>query len=210
MRRGPLSFHFPLAVMLVIRNLFMMRQLLLAMTVLAGVIFSARAADVPTLTTNSVAVADKGVLKIASPQDWTFGKTNRPGAPAYVLLSSPKNTIGIEMWIYWDGFGKTNSKPTQADFERIVSEACAGSYERMSVERKTVLEALKGPGVSGTFARFTEANWTPMLKGDYPNVASGMFRSGNLWGKFNLVTYDKDGPLFKQGLKVLESIRREP
>lgn len=187
-----------------------MRQLLLAMTVWAGVILSVRAADSPALKTNSVAVGKSGVLKIAAPGDWTFIQTNAPGAPAYAGLASPKRTIGIEMWIYWDGFGSTNSKPTQADFEEMVSNACAKSYQPISVEGKTVLETLRGPAVSGTFARFTEAKWEPMLKGDYPNVASGMFRSGNLWGKFNLVTYDKDGPQFKQGLKVLESMRRQP
>ncbi|HLX70490.1 MAG TPA: hypothetical protein VKV04_12755 [Verrucomicrobiae bacterium] len=187
-----------------------MRQLLLVMTVLAWVIFPALAADVPALKTNSVAVDNKGMLKIAAPRDWTFGKTNLPGAPVYAVLSSPSNTIGIDMWIYWDGFGKTNSKPTQADFEQIVSNICARTYEPNSVERKTVLETLQGPAVTGTFARFTEANWMPMVKGDYPNIANGMFRSGNLWGRFNLVTYDKDGPQFQQGLKILESIRREP
>jgi len=49
-----------------------------------------------------------------------------------------------------------------------------------------------------------------MLKDDYPNIVIGMFRSGNLWGKFNLVMYDKDGPQFNQSLEILKSIRREP
>ena len=64
--------------------------------------------------------------------------------------------------------------------------------------------------MSGTFARFTEAHWVPMLEADYRNIATGMFRSGNLWGRFNLLTYDKDGPQFKRGLEILKSIRREP
>ena len=199
--------HFALAAALRLRNLSIMRQLLLVLMLLGGVC-SVSAAD-SALTTNSVIVGKKGTLQIVTPTDWTFAQTNTPGAPAYAVFYSPSNSIGINVWVYWDGFGKTNTVPTQADFEQIVSNACARSYEPISIERKTVLEELQGPAVTGTFARFTDAKWTPMLK-DYPNVASGMFRSGNLWGRFNLVTYDKDGPLFKQGLKILESIRHEP
>jgi hypothetical protein len=203
------SDDFPLAVMLTFRNLFIMRQLLLALLMLGSAVCTVPAAD-SALTTNSVRVDQKGTLQITAPADWTFAQTNTPGAPAYAVMYSPSNSIGINMWVYWDGFGKTNTLLTQADFEQIVSNACARSYEPVSVERKTVLEKLQGPAVTGTFARFTEAKWVPMLKDDYPNIASGMFRSGNLWGRFNLVTYDKDGPLFKEGLKVLESIRHEP
>lgn len=187
-----------------------MRQLLLAITLLTALLSSARAADDQTLKTNSVVVGNFGVLQIASPKDWIFEQTNVPGAPPYVALRSPSDSIGIEMSIYWDGFGKSNSHPTETDFEQIVSNSCILGTAQDSIEKKVVLEKLQGPAVSGTFARFTQAQWVPMLKGDYPNIASGMFRSGNLWGKFSLVTYDKDGPLFKQGLRVLESIRRKP
>jgi hypothetical protein len=37
-----------------------------------------------------------------------------------------------------------------------------------------------------------------------------MFRCGNLWGNFDLLTNDKDGPTFKQGLTVLQSLHRKP
>jgi hypothetical protein len=133
-----------------------------------------------------------------------------PGAPGYAALHSPSNSIGIEIWVYWDGFGNTNSKPTEANFAQIVSNTCARGVARASVEKEVTLEKFQGSAVSGTFARFTEAHWVPMLEGDYRNIATGMFRSGNLWGNFNLLTYDKDGSQFKQGLEILKSIRREP
>lgn len=187
-----------------------MRQLLLVMTLMGALISPVRSADIQTFKTNSVIVGKKGVLQITAPKDWTFEQTNLPGSQPYAALHSPGNSIGIELSIYWDGFGKSNSQPTQADFEQIVSNTCIRGVAQGSVEKKVVLEKLQGPAVSGTFARFTDAQWVPMLKGDYPNIASGMFRSGNLWGKFSLVTYDKDGPLFKQGLEVLKSMRRKP
>lgn len=187
-----------------------MRKLLLVLALSSAGISWALAANRPDLTTNSVTVDKQGTLEIPAPKNWTFIHTNAPGAPAYAALHSPGNSIAIEMTIYWDGVGKKISKPTEAEFEEIVSNVCVRGYERISVEKKFTLEKLKGPTVSGTFARFTDSRWVPMLKGDFPNVATGMFRCGNLWGNFNLLTYDKDGPTFKQGLQLLQSTRRKP
>jgi hypothetical protein len=202
--------HFPLAVFPVLRNLSIMRQLLLAFGLLSIGIFPVSAEDTQALTTNFVSVGKQGTLQILTPNDWKFTRTERPGSPSYASLHAPSNSIAIEISLYWDGLGKKISKPTQADFERIVSNTCASSFEANSVEKKIVLEKLQGASVSGTFARFTDPRWVPMLKSDFPNVASGMFRCGNLWGNFNLLTYDKDGPLFKQGLQVLQSMRSVP
>lgn len=187
-----------------------MRQLLLYLALLGAGISLAPAQDSHTLVTNSVSVDKQGTLQIAAPGDWRFEQTNLPGAAPYVSLHSPSNSIAIEISIFWDGIGKKVSKPTQADFERIVSNVCLRSFEPTSVEKKVVLEEFRGPSMNGTFARFTDARWVPMLNSDYPNVTSGMFRSGNFWGNFNLLTYDKDGPLFKQGLEVMKSMRRVP
>ena len=48
------------------------------------------------------------------------------------------------------------------------------------------------------------------MKDEFPNFTEGMFRSDNIWGNFNLLTFDKDGPGFKAGLQVLQSMRRKP
>lgn len=187
-----------------------MRQLLLLLALLGAGISPAPAEDSQALVTNSVTVDKQGALQIVTPNNWRFEHTNVSGAAPYLSLHSPSNSIAIEISVFWDGIGKKVSKPTQADFERIVSNVCLRSFEPTSVEKKVVLEEFRGPSVNGTFARFTDAHWVPMLKNDYPNVASGMFRSGNFWGNFNLMTYDKDGPLFKQGLEVMKSMRRVP
>ena len=202
--------HFPLAVTRFIRNLFIMRQMLLALALFAAVISPVWAANTPPLTTHSVTVGEQGTLQIAVPQDWTFMQTNVPGAAVYAMLRSPTNSIAFEMWVYWDGFARTNSKPTETDFAQIVSNTCLHGVFKASTETEIKLEKFQGPAVSGTFARFTEAHWVPMVQGDFPNIATGMFRSGNLWGNFNLLTYGKDGPQFKQGLEILKSIRRKP
>lgn len=191
------------------RNLSIMRQLLLSFALLSALVPSAFATGEPAMATNAVVVKGQGTLEIVAPADWKFQQTLSKGKP-YFALHSPGNTVAMEVTVYWDGIGGTNSKPTAADFALIVSNACVGSYEQASVEKRTVLETFKGPAVTGTFARFTDAHWVLMRKGDYPNVANGMFRTGNLWGKFNLLTYEKDGPGFKQGLQVLESMRRVP
>lgn len=189
-----------------------MRQLLLAIALLGALLSSARAADSQTFKTNSLTVDKHGTLELLSPSDWTFAHTNlylAGNAPSFEL-HSPANATEIRFSVYWDGFAGKISKPTAADFENIVSNVCWLKYMPASVEKQIVLENLRGPAVSGIFARFTDATWVPMLNNDHRAVVTGMFRSGNLWGNFDMVTGDKDGPMFKQGLQVLESMRRRP
>lgn len=188
-----------------------MRQMFLAITLLTASLPSAHAADHQSVKTNSFTVDSQGALEILTPNDWTFAHTNLDltGNPPSFELQSPANATQIRITVYWDGFSGKISKPTTADFENIVSNNCL-QYVNASVEKNIVLEKLQGPAVSGTFARFTDATWVPMLTVDHRVVVTGMFRSGNLWGLFDMVTGDKNGPMFKQGLQVLESIRRKP
>ena len=92
----------------------------------------------------------------------------------------------------------------------IVSNSVASQYLPIAVEKTFDLEKLRGPAVTGIYARVTDTNWSPVLKDNYPNICEGMFRTGNLWGNFNLLTHDKDGLEFKAGLRVLESLRKKP
>jgi len=189
-----------------------MRQLLLAITLMTALLSSARAAENQTFKTNSLTLDKHGTLEILTPNDWTFARTNLqlPGDPPSIELHSPANATEIRITVYWDGFHGKTSYPTAADFENIVSNVCLLKYVPASVEKNIVLEKLQGPAVSGTFARFTDATWVPMLNNDHRVVVTGMFRSGNIWGNFDMVTGDKNGPMFKQGLQVLESMRRKP
>jgi hypothetical protein len=188
-----------------------MRQLLFIATLLTT--FSlARAAESTALTTNSLALGTHGTLEIQPPQDWTMFHTNMnlPGNPPSLELHSPSNTVVVRLTIYWDGFRGNNLQPTEANMGTIVSNNAVLLYLPTSVEQKFVLEKLHGPAVSGAFTRFTDARWTPVLKNEYRNLATGMFRCKNIWGTFDLLTNDKDGPQFKQGLSVIESLRRTP
>jgi hypothetical protein len=193
------------------RNLFIMRQLLL-LAVFISALPLARAAETASLTTNTVVVGEQGTLEISSPKDWTFIQTNLnySGKPISVELHSPGNTAVIRLTIFWDGFRGPNVKPTEADMEKTVSTVAPRRYLPISVEKTFTLEKLQGPAVTGPFVRFTDAGWTPPLTDEFQNVATGMFRSGNLWGNFDLYTNEKDGPNFKQGLQVLKSLRRKP
>jgi len=188
-----------------------MRQLLVIIA-LVGAFGFARAADNPALKTNSVALGEPGTLQILSPRDWTFSYTNlnQPDHALTVELHSVSNSVVIRFFIRWDGFEGSSAKPTASDMSKIVSNNVVTQYLPVAVEKTVTLEKLHGPAVIGTFARITDSTWTPMVKNTYPNLTDGMFRCGNIWGNFNIVTFGKDGPLFKDALKVLESMRRKP
>jgi hypothetical protein len=188
-----------------------MRQLLfiIALTCAFGV---ARAAETPALKTNSVALGGPGTLQILAPTNWTFSPTNLnlPDNPVTVEMHAPNNALIIRFYIRWDGFGGKPFKPAEAEMGKIVSNNIVLQYLPTAVEKTFDLEKLHGPSVTGVFARITDANWTPLEKNSYPNLTEGMFRCGNIWGNFNVVTFDKNGPLFKDALKVLESMHRKP
>jgi hypothetical protein len=188
----------------------MMRKLLLLFALLSAASL-AQGADTAGLATNSVSLGMQGTLEILTPKDWTLVHTNMhlPGDPPSVELHSVSNTIIIRLSIYWDGFGGKLRIPSGAQMRNIVTTN-ALQYLPISVEKTFDLEQLHGPGVTGTFARLTDARWSPVMKDQYHNLATGMFRCENLWGTFDLLTNDKNGPLFKQGLMVMESLRRKP
>jgi hypothetical protein len=135
---------------------------------------------------------------------------NVPDNPITIELHAPNNSTIIRFYIRWDGFGGKPFKPAEAQMGKIVSNNIVAQYLPTAVEKTFALEKLHGPAVTGVFARITDAQWAPVLKDSYPNLTEGMFRCGNIWGNFNVVTFDKDGPLFKEALKVLESMRRKP
>lgn len=172
----------------------------------------ARTANGEALTTNTVAVHDQDALEISLPANWSLMHTNMhlKGNPPSIELHSPSNTVAIRLTIYWDGFGGTTNNLTATDMDKIVSNVVVRQYLPIAVEKTFEMEQLKGPGVTGTYARFTDAGWTPVVKDEYHNLTTGMFRCGNLWGNFDLLTNEKDGPLFQQGLKVMKSLRRQP
>jgi hypothetical protein len=172
----------------------------------------ARAAETEVLKTNRVNVGMPGKLEMVTPSDWILLNTNlnMPDNPVTFELHAPSNSLVIRLFVRWDGFGGKNIKPTVADMGQIVSNNIVDQYLPVAVEKKFDLEKLHGPAVNGIFARITDRKWSPVVRNTYPNLTEGMFRCGSIWGNFNLLTSGKDGPQFKAGLKVLESLRRTP
>lgn len=187
-----------------------MRYLLLVAALISAL--PVARAENEALTTNTVTVNKTNTLAIPMPASWSLIHTNMHlrGNPPSIELHSPSNAVAIRLTIYWDGFARGTNSPATADFEKIVSNVVVRQYLPIAVEKTFTMESLHGAAVTGTFARFTDAGWTPVVKDEYHNLATGMFRCGNLWGNFDLLTNDKDGPTFKQGLTVLQSLHRKP
>jgi hypothetical protein len=186
-----------------------MRQLLFIVALMSA-FGLARAAEVEPLKTNRMTIGVAGTLEVLTPPDWTVVQTNMntpDGAPAFEL-HAPNDSIAIRLFVRWDGFGGKSIKPTETDMSAIVSDILKKQYLPVAKEKTVALEKMKGPAVTGVYARITDSTWTPVLKNTYPNLAEGMFRCQNIWGNFDLLTSDKNGPQFKAGLKVLESLRR--
>lgn len=187
-----------------------MRHLLFVLA-LAGAFLIAHPAVGEILQTTDVVVGTNGTLQIAMPRNWTMVQTNLnfPGDPKTVELHSASNTIVIRLQIYSGAFKGTLIEPNEIKMNTIVSND-AMAYLPISVEKKIVLENLKGPAVTGSFVRFTDAGWTPVVKDEYRALTHGMFRCGQIWGTFDLLTNDKEGTFFNEGMDVIKSFRRKP
>lgn len=173
------------------------------------------AADVAKVETapthpRQISVGSHGTLEITLPADWQLVQTNAPDKPALIHIQAATNHINIQMTIYWDGFVGSNSVPTVANFETIISNVVSSQYVPASVEKQIHMETLTGPAVTGRFVRFTDIRWFAQQKPEteFNNVATGMFRCDNLWGNFDLFTNDKNGPDFQRGFQVLKSLRK--
>lgn len=173
----------------------------------------ARAADSVEVT-NRISIGVPGTLEMLTPVGWSLVRTNlhMPYDPPSYELHAPSNTTVIRLTIYWDGFvmhGKALT-PTEPEMAQTVSNVVVRQYLPISVEKTFDLEKLRGPHVTGWFARLTDAGWTPVVKDEYHNLATGMYRCGNLWGDFNLLANDKNGPQYEAGMKVMQSLNRTP
>ena len=188
-----------------------MRQLLFILA-LMGTFSFARAAETPAVKTNSVTIGMPGTLEIVTPPDWTLSYTNLNLAdrPVTFELHSASNSTVVRFYVRWDGFTGVPRNPTEADMGKIVSNNIVAQYLPVAVEKTFALEKFHGPAVTGMFGRITDATWSPVVKDTYPNLVEGMFRCGNLWGNFNILTFGKNGPSFKEALQTLESMRRNP
>lgn len=188
-----------------------LKQLLLV-TTLAAVFGFACTTKAQSLKTNDLRLAKTGTLQALTPPDWTakFVGLNQPDQEPMFDLRAPSNSLVIRLYVRWDGFGGKSIRPDEAQMSTIVSNTVATRYTSTAVEKTFTLEKLRGPAVTGIYARVTDSKWEPMLKDSFPNTCEGMFRCGNIWGNFNLMTFDKDGPGFKAGLQVLESLRKKP
>jgi hypothetical protein len=168
------------------------------------------ATQAESLKTNNLSFGKAGILQILTPPDWKVNQVDlnlQDNQPVFDL-HAPSNSILIRLYVRWDGFAGKSIRPSEAEMGTIVSNSVVTQYLPVAVEKTFDLEKLHGPAVSGIYARVTDSKWIPMVEDTYPNISEGMFRCANIWGNFNLLTYDKDGRGFKAGLQVLESMRR--
>jgi hypothetical protein len=207
--------HFALAPMRTFRNLSIMRacfKQLLFILALAGVFGFTRVAEAQFLKTNSITLGKAGTLQVLTPPDWKLNQVDlklQDNLPVFDL-HAPSNSLVIRLYVRWDGFAGNTRRPGESEMGIGVSNSVVQQYLPVAVEKTFDLEKLHGPAVMGIYARVTDSKWSPVLKDNYPNICEGMFRCANIWGNFNLLTYDKDGPGFKTGMRILESMRRAP
>jgi len=180
---------------------------------LLGGMLNVQAAEpeaVGKLENRQVAVADQGSLAFSAPTNWTFTAAKMPGPkfPATFRLRPEDKSVALLVTVFWDGYG--DHVLSDAELQNVLKVSSERQYAPTSVEKKVEILKFTQPGVHGWYAQFTDASLVGKNPppGDFKVVTSGVFRAGNLWGNFTLLTNVKDDAGFKAGLKVLESFKK--
>jgi hypothetical protein len=185
---------------------------LFAAGIAVGLAVGAAAAEQVEFTTNSIPIQGHGALEIKAPKAWRVATTNAfgPAGPHTVVVQSAAGDIAVQITIYPEGLGTNQLKPDDEKMAELLKTFAEAQYAPAAVEKQVTMEKLKGADVSGSFARFSDAKWVGKKPppAEFSNVATGLMRCGDLWGNFTVLTNDKDGPLFKEGLAVVESLRK--
>ncbi len=194
-----------------------MRLIVLSLLVLLGG-RTAFGAATPSVTTNSVLVQNHGTLSwvVLAGWEYTPPRADPSGAmPATFRLRSPAGQPSLIVTVFWDGFGPKKFSPSDKEMADLVKKNAEEKYAPSSVEKEVHLTPLAGARMRGNFISFTDSQFADKEPKDIPagearNATIGMFRSGNLWGNFTMLTNAKEGEQFDQALAVVKSFSGIP
>jgi hypothetical protein len=171
---------------------------------------AAEPAPPPKVESRQIEVAGQGSLAYKAPDGWTYSAPKLPSAklPPTFKLSAPDGTGSLLVSVFWDDFG--DHVLTDAELQNILKTSATRQYVNTSVEKKLDVQKLTQPGMHGWYAQFTDADLAgkEAPPGEFKVVTTGIFRTGNLWGNFTLLTNAKDDAVCKAGLKVIESFKK--
>jgi hypothetical protein len=166
----------------------------------------------PKTESRQVTVAEEGSLAYNAPGEWVYSAPKLPNGkfPPTFKLSPKDQSASLLVTVFWDGFGNRATPMTDAELQNVLKVSSERQYVPTSVEKKLEILKFTQPGVHGWYAQFTDASLVGKNPppGDFKVVTSGIFRAGNLWGNFTLLTNAKDDAGFKTGLKVIESFKK--
>ena len=164
------------------------------------------------LVTNSLAIHGHGTLTWAAPATWEHTAPSPaapPDAPMAFRWRAPGNHPTVLVSVAWDGIAGNKGKPDGAMLAVLVKTFAEKQYAAQSVEKAAKVETVKSDAVTVSYASFTDPKF--IAKEPPPdetrNMTVGMFRSGPLWGNFTLMTNDKDGDEFREGMALVRSLR---
>ena len=175
-------------------------------------------ADRATVVTNSVLVQNHGTLTWFAPAGWEYTPPQADilgTMPASFRLRAPDGQPSLMVTVFWDGFGPKKLNPSDAELADLLKKGAEVKFAPGSVEKEVRFTPLAGDRMRGNFVSFTDAKFADTDLRDIPpgearNATIGMFRTGNLWGNFTLLSTAKEGEQFDQALAVVKSFSGTP
>ncbi len=163
----------------------------------------------------SLPVIGHGSIQWSQPAGWNYtppridpeGRT-----PLNFRLQGPGGHPTLLVTVMWDGIGTNALKPTLERLESELKQAATNDFIGRSLEKFVTVRTVETVSLRARYATFTDAalSGKPLPPGETRNATLGTFRTGELWGRFMLMTNDADGDEFRSSLQVIQSLRATP
>jgi hypothetical protein len=162
---------------------------------------AATLADDSGILTVSVPKGDKVLIRVPPPWQRVLIQPT-PDLPPTIKISGGTNSLSLQITFLPDPGARFR---TRESVDRAVTEANQ-HYVAGSVEKRLTLTQIVSTNGHGCYACFTDADLAALPnppKGEFRNVASGLFVIGKQIASFTLLTNDPKSVEYQQALRII-------
>jgi len=187
------------------RNLGFFGASVLLATVVAIGLTTSFAATSQTPSTRTYTTPNHGRLELVVPKAWKDSISQPPGDLPPTITFSPAQGSNFKFLVTPVWSVTSEHSFNSSEKIRALLESRGQKLLAQAVEKRVVLNELKGPTTAGYFFTLTDRSYDSTNSDDYKYATQGAIAAGNLLVTFTFLTNKKDAPELQRALEVLKS-----